>query len=198
MKRICVFCGSSMGSNEVYKNAAAMLGKILANHDIELVYGGGNVGLMGIMADAALENGGKVTGVIPQSIADLEIAHNGLTKLHVVKTMGERKDLMGELADAFIAMPGGFGTLDELSEVLTYNQLRIYDKPIGLLNINAYFDGLLEFFDHAVTENFVRAEHRQNILVSDVPSELLEKLEKFEPVTIQKWIDEIKDERTLN
>ena len=198
MKRICVFCGSSVGSNGVYKTEAARLGKVLADQQIELVYGGGKVGLMGIIADSMLENGGHCIGVIPKSIADLEIAHHNLTKLHIVDSMHERKLLMGELSDAFIAMPGGFGTLDELSEVLTYNQLRIYDKPIGLLNTEGYFDGLLKFFDHAVYENFVREEHRNNVVVSADPVELIKKLKQIEPVVIKKWIDDIKEESSLN
>ena len=198
MKRICVFCGSSMGSNSVYKKAAALLGKVLAEQQIKLVYGGGNVGLMGILADSSLEYGGKVIGIIPKSIAELEIAHRNLTELNIVESMHERKLLMGEMSDAFIAMPGGFGTLDELSEALTYNQLRIYDKPVGLLNINSYFDGLLKFLDHAVDEKFVRTEHRSNILVSDNPLELIQLLQQFEPVVIKKWIDDIKEERSLN
>lgn len=198
MKRICVFCGSSVGSNEIYKTEAARLGKVLADQQIELVYGGGNVGLMGIIADSILENGGVCIGVIPKSIADLEIAHKQLTQLHIVDSMHERKLLMGELSDAFIAMPGGFGTLDELSEVLTYNQLRIYDKPMGLLNTEGYFNGLLKFFNHAVNENFVREEHRNNIIVSNDPSELISQLKDYEPVVIKKWIDDIKEESSLN
>ena len=197
MKRICVFCGSSVGSNGVYKKEAAKLGKVFADQQIELVYGGGNVGLMGTLADSILDNGGVCIGVIPKSIADLEIAHRNLTKLHIVDSMHERKLLMGELSDAFIAMPGGFGTLDELSEVLTYNQLRIYDKPIGLLNIEGYFDGLLKFFDHAVNEKFVREEHRNNVVVSADPVDLIKKLKQIEPVVIKKWIEDIKEESSL-
>lgn len=198
MRNICVFCGSSSGENKVYKSAAKLFGKLLALNDITLVYGGGKVGLMGIMADAALENGGKCIGVIPQSIADLEIAHDNLTQLHIVDNMNDRKAMMAELSEGFVALPGGFGTLDELSEVLTYNQLRIYDKPIGLLNINGYFDHLLRFFDHAVEERFVREEHRNNIIISDNPTELLDSLKKYEPILIEKWISDIKDESSLN
>lgn len=198
MRNICVFCGSSSGENKVYKSAAKLFGKLLALNDITLVYGGGKVGLMGIMADAALENGGKCIGVIPQSIADLEIAHDNLTQLHIVDNMNDRKAMMAELSEGFVALPGGFGTLDELSEVLTYNQLRIYDKPIGLLNINCYFDHLLRFFDHAVEERFVREEHRNNIIISDNPTELLDSLKKYEPILIEKWISDIKDESSLN
>lgn len=194
MKSICVFCGSSTGDNPIYREGARMLGRIMAQSGLHLIYGGGNVGLMGLLADASLEHGGKVTGVIPQSIADLEIAHQGLSELHITESMGERKDLMGSLSDGFIAMPGGFGTLDELSEVLTYNQLRVYDKPVGLLNINTYFDGLLAFFDHSVEEKFVRTEHRANIFVSNEPGELIREMQSFEPVQIKKWISDIRQE----
>lgn len=195
MKRLCVFCGSSGGADPVYREHAAELGKIMAVRGIEVVYGGGNVGLMGVLADSALDHGGTVTGIIPKSIAELEIAHLGLSSLEVVENMQERKNRMGALADGFIALPGGFGTLDELSEALTYNQLRIYDKPVGLLNVNGYFNGLLQFLDHCVEEGFVRPEHRGNILVSPDTGELLNLMEAFEPVAIGKWIDDIRQER---
>jgi uncharacterized protein (TIGR00730 family) len=194
MKSICVFCGSSVGKREVYSEAARQLGKVLAENNITLVYGGGKVGLMGVIANSVLENGGTCIGVIPQSIADLEIAHTRLNELHIVDSMAERKDMMAELSDAFIAMPGGFGTLDEMAEILTYNQLRIFDKPIGLYNIEGYFDGLLNFFNHAVEEQFVREEHRSNIVVSTEPMEMIEKLKAYEPVQIGKWIEDIKEE----
>ncbi len=198
MNNICVFCGSSAGLDPVYRNAAIGLGEALVKEEIGLVYGGGNVGLMGFLADAVLEEGGSCTGVIPKSIARLEIAHSGLTELHIVDSMPERKQMMTDLSDGFIAMPGGFGTLDELSEVLTYNQLRIYDKPVGLLNVNGYFNGLLTFLDHCVNERFVREEHRQNIMVSEDPRELIEMMKAYEPVLIGKWIDDIKEERKLS
>ncbi len=194
MKSVCVFCGSSTGLRDSYSNNARLLGKVLTDNNITLVYGGGNVGLMGIIADAVIEAGGKTIGVMPKSIAELEIAHNNLSELYLVDTMAERKEMMAKLSDAFIAMPGGFGTLDELSEILTYNQLRICDKPMGLLNIDGYFDGLLNFFDHAVNERFVREEHRKNIIVSDNPTELINKLNEYEPVQIGKWIKDIKVE----
>jgi uncharacterized protein (TIGR00730 family) len=198
MKRLCVFCGSSSGMNPLYREHAAELGRTMALSGIEVVYGGGNVGLMGILANSALDHGGRVTGIIPKSIAELEIAHLGLTSLEVVNNMHERKNRMGELAEGFIALPGGFGTLDELAEVLTYNQLRIYDKPVGLLNVNGYFDGLLQFFDHCVAEGFVRQEHRKNILVAAGTTELLTLMEDFEPVAIGKWIDDIRQESNTN
>ncbi len=194
MKSVCVFCGSSTGLRDSYSNNARLLGKVLTDNNITLVYGGGNVGLMGIIADAVIEAGGKTIGVMPKSIAELEIAHNNLSELYLVDTMAERKEMMAKLSDAFIAMPGGFGTLDELSEILTYNQLRICDKPMGLLNIDGYFDGLLNFFDHAVKEKFVRDEHRKNIIVSANAKELIRKLDEYEPVQIGKWIEDIKVE----
>jgi uncharacterized protein (TIGR00730 family) len=187
-----------MGKNKVYRETASDFGKMLAENSITLVYGGGKVGLMGVMADSALAAGGKCIGIIPKSIADLEIAHNNLTELHIVKSMQERKAMMMEISDAFVALPGGLGTLDELAEVLTYNQLRIFDKPLGLLNVNGYFDHILNFFDHGVIEGFVRKEHRDNIIVSDNAHELLIKLNSYQPVHIGKWIEEIKEESSLN
>lgn len=194
MKRICVFCGSSMGYQRVYKQAAENLGELLAKNDIGLVYGGANVGLMKVLANATMQNGGEVIGVMPQLLIDKEVAHNGLKQMHVVQSMAERKAMMVELSDAFIALPGGFGTLDELSEILTFNQLRISDKPLGLLNVAGYFDSLLRFLDHGVSEGFVREEHRSNIIVSFDCKSLLQKLKRYEPVGMGKWIEEIKSE----
>jgi len=198
MRSICVFCGSSSGKNEEYKTRTKQFGELISRNNMTLVYGGGKVGLMGILADAVIETGGKSIGVIPQSIFELEIAHDKLTELFVVKSMSERKLKMTELSDAFVALPGGFGTLDELTEVLTYNQLRIIDKPVGLLNVNGYFDSLISFLDHAVEEGYVREEHRNNIFISDDANELLEMLKDYQPVTIDKWIRDIKDESSLN
>jgi len=197
MKSVCVFCGSSTGKNPVYRSGAAEFGKLLAESGIALVYGGGKVGLMGVLADHALSAGGKCIGIIPRSIADLEIAHDHLTELHIVTGMQERKAMMMQISDAFVALPGGLGTLDELAEVLTYNQLRIFDKPVGLLNINGYFDSLLKFFDHGVTERYIRQEHRNNIMESDDPVRLLQKMHDYRPVHIGKWIEEIKEESSL-
>ena len=198
MKSICVFCGSSSGQNEVYKTQTRLFGQLISKNDLTLVYGGGKVGLMGILADAVIESGGKSIGVIPQSIVDLEIAHDKLTELSIVNSMSERKIKMAEISDAFVALPGGFGTLDELAEVITYNQLRIIDKPVGILNVNGYFDPLIKFLDHAVNERFVREEHRNNIFISNDSVELLEMLREYQPVTIEKWIRDIKDESPLN
>lgn len=198
MKSICVFCGSSTGKNEIYKTQARVFGKLLAKNNISLIFGGGKVGLMGILADSLLESGGNCIGIIPKSIADLEIAHKNCSNLHIVENMHQRKFMMSEMAEAFVALPGGFGTLDELSEVLTYNQLRIYDKPIGLLNVDGYFNHLLNFLDHSVKERFVRTEHRNNIIVEDNAIDLIEKLKTYKPVQIGKWIEDIKEERSLN
>jgi uncharacterized protein (TIGR00730 family) len=198
MKSICVFCGSSAGRNEIYRVHARDFGHLISRNNFTLVYGGGKVGLMGILANAVIETGGKAIGVIPKSIVELEIAHEGLTELLIVNSMSERKQKMAELSDAFVALPGGFGTLDELAEVLTYNQLRIIDKPIGILNINGYFDFLIRFLDKAVHERFVRQEHRNNIYISENATELLEMLKEYKPVTIEKWIRDIKEESSLN
>jgi len=194
MENICVFCGSSTGLNEIYISQTRKFGHLLSKNNMTLVYGGGKVGLMGILADAVIETGGNSIGVIPQSIVDLEIAHDQLTELFIVESMSERKIKMTELSDAFIALPGGLGTLDELAEVLTYNQLRIIDKPVGILNINGYFDALIKFFDHSVKEKFVREEHRNNIFISDDATALLEMIKEYKPVTIDKWIKDIKNE----
>jgi len=197
MKSICVFCGSSMGNNPAYKDEAEKLGIILADKNIKLVYGGGNVGLMGILADSNLQAKGTCIGVMPGRLIDLEIAHDRLSQLIVVESMNERKAKMAELSEGFIALPGGLGTLDELSEALTYNQLRLYDKPVGLLNINGYFDHLLDFFDYSVEERFVRAEHRNNLIISDDADELIRKMLDYIPVNIGKWIDDIREESSL-
>ena len=177
MRRICVFCGSSSGTHPAYARAARALGTELAERRIDVVYGGGRVGLMGELAEAALQAGGAVIGVIPEALSVREVAHDQLTELHVVPSMHARKALMAELSDAFIALPGGMGTLEELCEVLTWAQLGIHGKPCGLLNVARYFDPLLALFDHAVREGFVRPEHRA-ILIDDVePERLVERIE---------------------
>ena len=192
MKSICVFCGSSVGRNSIYKNKARSLGKLIAKKNIRLIYGGGNIGLMREIADSALEHGGTVIGVMPKSIVDKEIAHRHITKLHIVKSMHERKALLSELSDAFIAMPGGFGTIDELFEMMTWNQLEIINKPTGLLNIDGYFDYLLDFIEYAVSEKFVREEHKNNLIVDEDEENLLRRLEVFKPLQAEKWIDRLK------
>lgn len=194
MKQICVFCGSSMGNQPSYRNAAVQLGLVMAEQKMGLVYGGANVGIMKVLAETMLEKGMKVIGVMPDSLVEKEVAHRGLTELIIVSSMAARKEKMVELSDAFIAMPGGFGTLDELSEIMTYNQLRITDKPMGLLNIDGFFDALLRFYDHAVQEGFVRKEHRDNLIVSDGVTDLLARMSAYRPVGMGKWIEDIMKE----
>ena len=192
--KICVFCGSSMGRQRVYQEAARAVAGFFVQNNISLVYGGAKVGLMKILADTLLENNKEVIGIMPGLLVDKEVAHEGLTEFIKVKTMAERKAKMIELSDGFIAVPGGFGTLDELSEILIYNQLRIDDKPLGILNVNGYFDQLLAFFDHAVGEGYVRAEHRNNLLVSDNIGDLMEKIQTYRPVSMGKSLKDIKVE----
>ena len=189
MKRVCVFSGSSPGADAGYRAAAADLGRCLAERGLELVYGGAHVGLMGTIADAALDGGGHVIGVIPQSLVDREIAHPGIGDLRVVDSMHERKAMMAELADAFVALPGGVGTLEELFEVYTWNQLGLHAKPLGLLNVRGYYDGLARFLDHAVAERFVTEAHRAMLLVSDDLGELLDGLAGWQAPSQPKWID---------
>ncbi|RLD35437.1 MAG: TIGR00730 family Rossman fold protein [Bacteroidetes bacterium] len=194
MAKICVFCGSSMGARDEYKTAARDLANYLAAHHMELVYGGADVGLMKVLSDTALAQGVDVIGVMPKRLIEKEVAHHKLTEMIVVETMAERKDKMVELSDGFVALPGGFGTFDELSEILTFNQLRISDKPLGILNIAGYFDDLLKFYDHAVAEGFVRKEHRQNLIVSDNIPDLMRQMNRYQPLTMGKWIEDIKNE----
>jgi uncharacterized protein (TIGR00730 family) len=187
MKRICVYCGSSSGRQPAYASAAATLGKALAASGISLVYGGASVGIMGVIADAVLGAGGEVSGVIPRVLEDKELAHPALTELHVVESMHERKSLMAVLSDGFIALPGGYGTLEEIVETLTWGQLQFHDKPCGLLNIDGYFDTLLAFFDHAAAEGFIKTAHRGMLLVDDDPHRLLSRLERYTPPESSKW-----------
>lgn len=172
-----VFCGSSVGVRDEYAHAARTLGRMLAEQDIALIYGGGQIGLMGVLADAVLEVGGRAVGVIPTMLKTKEVAHEGLTDLRVVDTLSERKMLISDLSDAFIALPGGIGTLDELFEVWTWSQLGLQHKPVGLLNVAGYFDPLLQFFERAVTEGFLRTPHRDLLRVADNPARLLTAIE---------------------
>jgi uncharacterized protein (TIGR00730 family) len=189
MRRLCVFCGSSAGLRPDYTAAARHLGAALAERGIGLVYGAGDVGLMGLLADAALHAGGEVIGVIPQALVDREVAHEGLTQRHIVATMHERKALMADLADGFAALPGGFGTADEFFEILTWAQLGLHTKPIGLLNTQGYFDPLLMWLDRMVEEGFLRQEHRQILLVENDVDRLLGALLKYRTTTSgAKWI----------
>ncbi len=188
MKRICVFAGSSPGANEEYRLAAVELGGALAARGIELVYGGGCVGLMGVLADAALARGGRVIGVIPHTLMVREVGHRGLTDLHVVDSMHDRKAMMAELSDGFIALPGGFGTLEETFEILTWAQLGLHAHPCGVLNVEGYFDSLLAFLDHSVSEAFVREAHRSMLLVDDSPHRLLDRFAAYRAPTVEKWL----------
>ncbi len=174
MKYICVFCGSKMGNRDLYPQAAQALGEAIASRGLNLVYGGSDVGLMGVIADTVLANGGEVIGVIPEFFISQEVAHSNLTKLHIVKSMHERKALMAKSADAFIALPGGYGTLDELAEIVTWSQLGLHNKPIGILNIDNYYKSLLELFDKSVTEGFLSQKLRSLILEASDPNNLLD------------------------
>lgn len=187
-KRICVFCGSATGARPEYADAARRVGRELAARGLELVYGAGDVGLMGILADAALEAGGRVAGVIPNALVAREVAHRGLTELHVVETMHQRKALMADKSDAFLALPGGFGTADELFEILTWAQLGIHRKPVGLLDVAGYFGPLLAWLDLGVREGFLKAKHRALLHVGGEPGELLDRLAAMpESATGEKW-----------
>ncbi len=188
MKRACVFCGSRNGTRDQYVAAARRMGEALARRGIGLVYGGGGIGLMGVLADAAVSAGGDVIGVIPEALMAREVAHRGLTDLRVVASMHERKALMAELADAFVALPGGFGTLEEFCEALTWVQLGIHRKPCGLLNVEGFFDPLLALFDHAVRERFVSPDHRSLVVVEEDPERLLDALSRWEPPALERWM----------
>jgi uncharacterized protein (TIGR00730 family) len=177
MKSIAVYCGASLGANPLYADAARALAQVLVEHNIGLVYGGGNVGLMGVIADEVLRLGGDVTGVIPHALVQREVGHTGLTRIFVVKDMHERKAMMAELADGFIAMPGGMGTLEELFEMLTWSQLGIHAKPVGVLNVNGFFDGLVGFLGHLHAEGFVRAEHARLMMVEATPEAIVRRLQ---------------------
>ncbi len=189
MRRICVYAGSNPGSDRAYANSARDLARLLAERDIGLVYGGGRVGLMGVLADTVLEAGGEAIGVMPQALVDREISHTGLTELHVVASMHERKALMAELSDAFVAVPGGIGTLEELIEVYTWSQLGIHTKACGVLNVAGYYDHLAAFLDHAVTAGFLKPAHRAVLTFATEPAELLDRLAAYEPPSVAKWVE---------
>lgn len=193
MRRLCIFCGSSAGKRPAYRAAAEAVGRLLAERDIELVYGGGNVGLMGVVADACLDAGGRVIGVIPEALVGREfegrtVDHRGLTSLEVVDSMHTRKARMAELADGFIALPGGFGTFEEFCEVLTWAQLGFHAKPCGLLNVAGYYAPLLGLFDQAVAEGFLRTENRRMVLAADEPAALLAAMAAWQPESVEKWL----------
>ncbi len=189
MKNICVFCGSSPGSRPAYALAAEALGLEMGRRGHNLVFGGGGVGLMGVVADSVLAAGGEVLGVIPEALFRKDVAHKGLTELRVVESMHERKAAMVEASHAFIALPGGMGTLEELLEVLTWAQLGFHSKPVGILDVGGYFHHLLALLDHGVAQRFLRAEHRDMLISSEDPGELLDQLVAFEPSAVDKWID---------
>jgi uncharacterized protein (TIGR00730 family) len=188
MKRVCVYCGSSPGNQPIYREMAEAMGGLLARRGIGLVYGGGNVGLMGVVADAALAGGGEVIGVIPGALADREVAHAGVTDLRVVDSMHTRKALMAELSDAFIAMPGGVGTFEEFFEAVTWTQLGVHRKPCGLLNVGGFYTPLAAFIDQAVTEGFIKPIHRAMIVVDDDPERLVNSLATVKLPDVPKWI----------
>ncbi len=187
-KRMCVFCGSNVGTRAVYQDVARELGNELARRGIGLVYGGGRVGLMGVIADAVLQGGGEVVGVIPDHLMRKEVEHRGLTELRVVGTMHERKALMADLSDGFIALPGGFGTYDEFCEVVTWAQLGLHQKPCGILNVAGFFDSLLAMFDHATFEGFIRPDHRAMLRVASDANSLLDAMAEYRAPVVEKWL----------
>jgi uncharacterized protein (TIGR00730 family) len=189
MRRICVFCGSALGARREYERAAAAFGRALAARGLGLVYGGGNVGLMGALADATLAAGGEAIGIIPRSLVEREVAHSALTDLRIVTSMHERKALMAELSDGFVALPGGLGTLEELFEVWTWAQLGLHQKPCGVLDVDGYFGPLIAFLDHAVSERFVGAPHRAMLHVEADAATLLDRFAAYVPPTVPKWIE---------
>jgi uncharacterized protein (TIGR00730 family) len=191
LKRICIYCGSSSGHDPVHRAVAREVGAFLARQGIGVVYGGGNVGLMGAVADGALDERGEVIGVIPRALMEKELGHRGVTELHVVGSMHERKALMVDLSDAFIALPGGFGTLDELFETLTWLQLEFHAKPVGLLNVGGFFDGLTAFVAQMRDAGFLKPEHAACLLVEEEPERLLEALRAFSPPRLGKWIERL-------
>jgi len=190
MKSITVFCGASEGENPIYKQIGLETGKLLANHSIEVIFGGGKIGIMGAVADGALSAGGRVTGVIPKFLRTKEVTHYGVTNLHVVETMHERKMLMHQLSQGVMALPGGYGTLDELFEILTWAQLGMHQYPIGLLNVNGYFNHLHAFVHHMCNEGFLNATVRDLILIDDNAEQLLEQMKNYQAPEIYKWITE--------
>ena len=190
MRAICVFCGSSPGFDPVYRENALELGREIARRHWRLVYGGGNIGLMGALADSVLEAGGEVIGVIPQALVDKEVAHRGLSELIIVGTMHERKARMADMSDGFVAMPGGFGTFEEFCEVVTWTQLGVHAKPCGVLNINGFYDPLLALFNRALADGFLRTEHREFVLADRTGPGVLDKVAQWKPLRIDKWIDQ--------
>ncbi len=191
MKSICIFLGANPGNDPKYAEAARNMGRELASRNITTVYGGSNMGLMGILAESAMEAGGEVIGVIPESLVKKEVAHNGLSKLHIAESMHERKALMAELSDGFIAMPGGIGTMDEIFEIFTWAQLGFHAKPCGLLNVDGYYDPLLGFLDNVVKEGFLKEMHREKLITATTPAEVIDAFADYEPPTGSKWVEKV-------
>ena len=189
MKRVCVFCGSSKGSSRYYLIQADILGKEMVRRGMELVYGGGSVGLMGQLSKSIMENNGRVTGIITEKLVGMEVANNNLTELKIVKTMHERKSLMNEMSDAFITLPGGIGTIEETFEMFTWMQLDIHQKPMGILNTTGFYDKLLEFLMHVVDEGFLSEKHLNRLIVEKYPKRLLDEMEKYEHEPSGRWFD---------
>ncbi len=192
MKSICVFCGANSGKAKSFGEAAIKLGQYMAQNEIKLVYGAGNIGMMGIIADAVLEAHGYVIGVIPDFLKAKEVCHTGLQELLVTANMHQRKEIMADRSDAFIAMPGGYGTLDELAEILTWAQLGLHSKPIGLLNVNGYFDSLIRFFDDMVEKGFLHPKNRHMVITDSQPEGLIAKMKAYTPPDVEKWLDRSK------
>ena len=188
LERICIFCGSSPGADPVYRDAARAVGRLFAARGITLVFGGGGVGMMGAVAEAVLAAGGKAIGIIPEGLKRKELAYDGLTELIVTTTMHERKQRMADLADGFIALPGGFGTFEEFCEILTWAQLGLHEKPCGLLSVKGYYTPLLSLFDHALAEGFLKPQYRQLVLTEDDPQRLLEAMGSYRPPALEKWL----------
>lgn len=189
MQSVCIFCGSNTGREAVYTGATRELVRTLAAAGLRIVFGGGNIGLMGVVAEAALAAGAEIIGVTPRKLLEREVVHTGLTELHVVDSMHERKVMMAEISDAFVALPGGMGTLDEMFEMITLNQLGLQRKPCALYNVAGFYDGLCDFLNHAVAERFIRAEHRDMIVVEDDPARLIERLRAWQMPEVSKWMD---------
>ena len=189
MKNICVYCGSSPGRLEAYAIGARALARALVDRNLGLVYGGAGIGLMGLVADTVLQLGGRAVGVIPAALARKEVVHKGLSELHITQSMHERKTMMAELSDGFIAMPGGIGTFEEIFEIWTWSQLGIHAKPCGLLNVAGYYDALTTFLDHAATEQFLKPQHRSLLIVEHEPEALLDRFASYQPPSVQKWLD---------
>jgi len=191
MKSICVYCASNFGKNEAFARAANEVGQLLAQREITLVYGGGSVGLMGVVADAVIDNGGKAIGVLPRFMDQKELGHDGLTEMVLVDSMHQRKLKMAELAEGFIALPGGLGTLEELAEILTWVQLQLVNKPVGLLNVDGYYHHLIKMLETMVENALLRKENKDNLLISDDASGLLDEMKRHKPQFIEKWIDRV-------